>query len=194
MSLEPQNALEQAVVNLMQTSTGSGGLGYTSANCGRMFDGRPPPVHGLWFASVWYDGQRAVSQNRSGSTSLDEEHGVYVTVTFSCVKPFDRWFEHRDELELKANDIRSAIHKDIYNNSIINAANTLAGFRSASATPSSSNVGFFQGLRFDGMEMIQLVGPDWFNASVDSRRLQVGIAQRLRFRGAMRIQNLANME
>jgi len=146
-----------------------------------MFDGEPPPRCGNVWASVWHDGGRT-SEMR---TCLNEVHGVYVTLTIRLTRPFDQWVQHRDELELRANDIRALIHKDQYNFAICRAAAVLAEFDQTGSQP----IGWREALMFDGFDAIQTVGNAWFKANPDSGP-EVGIAQRIRFGKARRIQAL----
>lgn len=194
MALEEQAALETAVVNLMRAATADSGLAYTTLNCGRMFDGRPPAVaRGRWYAAVWGDNSGARSENNAMRTALDEAYTVYVTITVEMVLPFDRWVEHRDFLEAREHEIKAMIHRDIYNNIVTNAANVLAGFRRADlAAGATKNVGFYRGLSYESSDPVQAVGAAWLNADPDSGR--EAVTQRLRFGGALRTQNLANME
>lgn len=192
MPVEPQAALEQAVVNLMQASTGSGGLAYPSASCRRMLDGQPPPLCGLWFVSVWSDNR--IDAGPVMQTALDRYFSVSVTITVRLVQPFDRWLAHRDELAVKANDIVALVHEDRLNHVICNAANTLAGYRASGSPNGTSVVGFCESLVFDGADAIQDVGPDWFHASLEQGERNCGLAQRLRFGRCRHIQALGNME
>lgn len=187
MPLEPQAALETAVLNLLQTSSGSGGLGYTSANSGRLDKGMPPANCPPWFVCVWHDGSRQAGPN--ARVCLDEYHAVFVTITVQLSLPWDRWTTHRDALEAKVNDIRALVGKDAYNHVIVNAANTLAGYRTSQTPDGSSRVGFCEALAFAGADAIVEAGPDWFHAAVDSRPDLCGLYQTLRFDRCRRTQD-----
>lgn len=189
--LEPQAALETAALNLLLSPEG---CAYRADQCSRMADGRPEPRCGVLFLSVWYDGGVEVGASKAALTALDEDYGVYVTVTVRCVLPFDRWYKHRDDVERHANRVRAALHADIYDHRVINAANELCD-RRRSDVPDVRPVGFHRGMGYVGRDPIQMVGPDWFNAHIDAPGPPpVGMAQRVRFRGARLLQNLANME
>lgn len=187
---QPQAALERAVVTILQTSENAtpAGLGWTARECGRTYDGRPMPnMGGEWFAAVWHDGSRQAGPNVA--TCLEEDHGVYVTVTVRTNRiPFDRWHEHlRDQLEYRVNQVRALLGRDTYNNRVINAANALADFRSAGHPGGSYRVGFTGLWLWQGDDPIQEVGPEWFHARLDQTDI-CGLAQRVKFGGIKRIQ------
>lgn len=185
--LNPQAALEQAVLAAVQT-VASDGYSYDRVNSARMFDGQPPPRCGNVFLSVWYDGQRGTLGQR---TYLSELFGVYLTLTLRFVQPFDRWVHHRDDMEARANALKVLICQDTWNYSIISAANTLAGFRSSGGPNLGAPVGWCEPLVFQGFDPIQDVGADWFHADPGrAGEKDVGIAQRIKFGMAKRIQAL----
>ena len=183
--LQAQAALETAVVNALLAAPPAG-LESPSAQCARMYNGQPPPKCGNVFLSVWYDGQRGTDNQR---TKLTELFGVYITLTLRFVLPFDRWLRHRDDMEARMNAIKVLICQDTWNYSIINAANTLAGFRSSGTGDTTKPVGWAEALVFQGFDAIQEVGPDWFHARVEhATEKDVGIAQRIKFGMARRVQ------
>jgi len=183
--LQPQAALETAVLNALLAQAPAG-LEYPASQCKRMYDGQPPPKAGNVFVSVWYDAQRGSLGQR---TYLGELFGVYITLTLRFVLPFDRWVQHRDDMEARANAIKVLICQDTWNYSIINAANTLAGFRNSGTGSTQAPVGWCEALVFQGFDPIQDVGPDWFHAHVEhAAERNVGIAQRIKFGMAKRIQ------
>ncbi len=194
MALHPQAALEQALLNLLRAATGAGGIGLGEKFSGRRFDGRPPPHCPPYYVSVWHDLSLQVGGARAQVTALDETYDVFVTVTYQMSLPFDRWVEHRDDMEAMGNRIRACVHKDVYNNAIANAANVLAEFRNAGAPDGTHNVGFYRGLAFAGKDALIEVGPEWFSSRADTPNPPVGITQRLRFTGIQRTQDLSNME
>lgn len=195
MSLEPQAALESAVLHFLTLDTVSGGLAYGAKFCGRRYKGYPPMLCPIWYAAVWGDGAVQSGTNRATRSALDETYSVYVTLTVPCSLPFDRWIEHQDFLEEKRNRIRALIHEDAYNCAIINRANTLGEMRRADlASGATQPVGFWQGLAWDGADPIQEAGPDWFQGDPEAANPKVGLTQRLRFVGACRMQDGANME
>ncbi len=181
--LEPQDALEAAVVNVILASGAPGGGEYPVSQVKQMFDGQPEPRAGNIFISVWHDGRRA-SEMR---TCLNEVFGVYVTLTIRCTQPFDRWLLHRQDLEKRLNTIRALIHRDSLNFFICRAAAALAGYDGT-----GQPVGFREALAFDGFDPIEVQGPSWFSAEPDDAR-GVGLSQRARFGKARRVQALATM-
>lgn len=189
MALDPQAALEQACSDAIISAAPPAGLSsYTTRSVGRTFDGQPPPLCGNYYVAIWSDNMRQ-SQSR---TSLDELFHVFITLTMRCHLPYDRWIEHRDEMERRVNGIRALIHKDSLDFHVTRAANTLAGF-TWSAVDTIKRVGWTEALAFDGLDPIQAVGPPWFHAHTDSTKVEVGIAQRSRFGKSRRIQSLATM-
>ena len=184
MALEAQAALEGAVKARLQTD-----LSLTDAECDRMFNDHPPPRCGQRFISVWSDNAR----ESIAKTSLKERFRVFVTITIRTQHPWDLMVKHRDALEVLANNVRASIHNDSYDFRIISAANTLAAFTWASA--SSSPVGWTEALMFQGMDPIREVGPEWFSARPPDSptvKVEVGLAQTLRFGQALRTQALGS--
>lgn len=177
MPLDPQAALEQACVNAIKTS-----LSYAAKDCQRCFDGQPPPLCGPVFCSVWHDNSRTCN---SRGDALDEQFGVYVTLTIRTVQPYDRLVQHRDDMERRMNAIRALIHKDSLNFSISNAAAVLADLDSGASRP----IGFREGLAFERFDAIQLVGGSWFRA--DPSSTECGLAQTARFGKSRRVQRTA---
>lgn len=191
MPLQPQAALETAVLDALRTATDAdpAGLGYTSAFSGRSVDGRPAPLCGEYYAAVWHDGSRQAG--RGVLTSLDEVHGVYVTLTVRTGRlPWDRWAELRDRLESLANAVQRLVHSDAWGYRIVGAANTLAGYRDA-GTPGANvaAAGFAEPLRWEGTDAVSPEGPDHFHADLSRpSAADVGLSQRVRFGGCRRVQ------
>jgi hypothetical protein len=181
-NLLAQAALEQAVVNALQTEPPTG-LGFTPAQCHRMYDGQPPPSMGQWFVSVWGDNSR---QTQSQRVHLSEVFSVFCTVTVRFTRPFDQWLVHRDFLEQQANAIRAIIVQDQWANSVINSANALAGFRNSGTGSTAAPVGFCESLAFAGFDPVLEKGADWFSAHPE--KPMDGIAQTVKFAGARRVQ------
>ena len=89
--LDPQAALEEAAAELLRKAHN-----WTPAQCKRMFDGTPPPLHGHFFVAVWSDNARQTDGQR---TQLTEYFQVLVTISVRLdATPFDRWVQRRDEL------------------------------------------------------------------------------------------------
>lgn len=171
-TLQPQAALEQAAVDAIRAT-----LGYTADQCGRCFDGRPPPRCGAVYASVWSDG--AVSSK--SRVSLDQTRGIRVTVTRRLNLPFDRWLEHRDEVDARLQAIVALIQRDSLNFAITNAANVLANYGPGNTT----RVTFAEALAYDRTEPWREVGGEWFWAGTAK---DAGIAQTALFGKSRSIQ------
>lgn len=192
MALEPQAALETAVLNLLRRPADQGGGGFGDIFCGRRFDGRPPAVaRGKFYLAVWSDGSVRSGDSRAQATALDETYGLTVTATVEGVQPFDRLVERRDELDRLINRVRAIVHRDVYANGVINEANELAGLRRGDDY-GGGRVGFVRGLAYLGRDQVQEAGPDWFGG--DPERGPVGLRQAARFGGATLIQSLATLE
>jgi hypothetical protein len=189
--LFPQAALEQAIVNAIKVSTPPSGLsGYNGDNlCRRTYNAKPPPLTGNYFVGVWSDGARP---NQSGARDYaDHLFSVFVTVVVRFTQPFDRWLEHRDELEKRVHAIEALIHGGNPGYTYMRAAETLADF-THSAADTTRRVGWCEALMSEGIDPIQDCGPEWFHAKTPTA-LECGCAQRIRFGKARRIQNAATM-
>lgn len=177
--LQPQAALETAVRDALKAA-----LSLTDRDCGRTFNGQPPPACGQRYLAVWSPAGRD-SQSR---TSLDEVFKVHVTVTIRATgTTYDRWLRHRDDLEKLLNQARAAVHLDVLDHRISRAANALAGLDSPAAT---AHVGFREALAYVGLDDWQVVTGRWFQAAQEDL---AGLAQTLRFSKSRRVQALANM-
>ncbi len=157
-------------------------------DCKRMYDGRPAPLAGKHFISVWSDNQRE-SQSR---TCLDEIYRLYVTITIRCSPPWDRWLDFRDELEARHDHIRALVHADSLDFRITRAAMALAHFTWDPAN-TADPIGWAEALAYDGADALQTVGPDWFHATTGSGMGEVGLAQKMRFGKSRRIQAMPTM-
>ncbi len=188
--MDPQEALETSVVNLIRSSTADGGLALSAATCGRTFDGSPPPTCGQFFVAVWSDD----GWKGGGTTYLSDEMQVYVTVTVRLSQPFDRWVNHRDEVRALSRQIRVIVGKDIYDHRVSRAANTLASLRLTDTGSLAQAVGVREPLVWERFDGVQMVGPDWFKANVAKGDTSCGLAQRVVFGRAKRYQNWANAE
>ena len=178
MAVEPQVALEQAVLAMLRNQ-----LGYTAKNSGRTWQGEPPPMAPNVFVSVWHDGSRQC-QSKS---ALDELHGVYVTVTVRTDDlPWDRWVEHRDVLEARLNAIVALLQKDCNDARVMRAANALGGLDGQ-----GQQIGFRVPLQCAAFDAVMTKGADWFKADLEEGGdLPSGLAQTVRFRGPQRIRNI----
>lgn len=188
MPVGQQAALEQAVANIIVAAAITSPATMNTRNVRRMYDGRPEPRCGNWFISVWSKNGRQAQP--PGRAYLDELFSLKVTITTKFVKPFDRWLEHRDELEQMANTIRALVHKDGLDFNVVRAAMVLASF-TWSAANVTDPVGWCEGLVFEGMDDMQDCGPAWFSGKTDAPAVDCGASQTLRFGKARRIQNSA---
>ena len=175
MALEPQAALEQAVLAAIQAAP-LGGFTWTSYNSGRTFDGEPPPRCGNYWLSIWSRGDRT----SEAKTSLNEMFKVFATLTIRATQPYDRLLAHRDDLEAKLNRISALIHQDVWSYTVSRAADTLA-----SLDGSGQPVGYREGLMFEGYDPVELKGGAWFHA--DPAKTEVGLAQTARFGKCRRV-------
>ena len=185
--LEPQAALEQAVVNLLTAGPSPGpGLGLPAAQVRRTWDGQPWPGAGKVWYSVWSDGGRRGDRQQ---TKLYDGFGLAVTVTVRCELSFDRWLAHRDDLERRLNAVTDFLAKDAWTYFVKNAAGALAGLDGA-----GQPVGFRSGLRFDGRGPVQPKGADWVHADPEEGQgLALALAQTVNFGGVHRVRALATV-
>lgn len=189
--LPPQQALETAVLNALIAQGGPGGAPLPRSQCKRTYDEQPPPFQGNVFYCVWSDG--AVI-NQGQKTRYEELLGCAVTVTVRFTKPFDQWLEHRDDCTARCYAVRDLIGLDQRNFSIINAANTLAGFRSSGDQITAAPPGFVESLFFSRIDPMRNAGPDWFHAVTPPESLrQVGVAMTVRFINAKRIRRVTTV-
>lgn len=188
--LQPQAALEQAMVNLLlrPTEVDKPGLGLPQAMCGRTYDGQPPPRCGDVYYAVWSkSGRHGVVRHAVG---IEEVYTVLVTITLRTSRyPFDRWLVPRDDLEARANAVTNLVAKDALDYRISKEADRLAGLDHGRSV--SRPIGFVEALNYEDMGDIEEVGPPWFHAESESDAAEaVGITQVLRFGGNKRIRSL----
>jgi len=176
---DAQAALELAAVSLLRRT-----LGYGQATCDRMFDGTPPPRQVNFFAAVWGDNSRGTLGQR---TNLSEIFGLYVTLTVRVQGAPDRWVQQRDRLAHEAQAILDTLAPDARDYRVIQAANTLAGFRSAGQP--GGPPGWVLGLCFGGMDPIQEKMADWIAADPATAEGVQALAQTLKFVGAQRLRS-----
>jgi len=188
--LQPQAALEQAVVNLLirPVEVSKPGLGLAEAECGRTYDGQPPPRCGDVYYAVWSkSGRHSVQRHASG---IEEVFTVLVTITLRTARyPFDRWLLPRDDLERRANAVVNLVATDALDYRISREADRLAGLDHGKSL--TRPIGFVEALNYEDMSDIEEVGPSWFHAESESDVSEaVGITQMLRFGGNKRIRSL----
>lgn len=189
--LEPQAALETAVVNSIVAGGAPGGAAYPASQVKRTGDGAPYPDAGNVFVAVWSDNNRP---NTGQKTRFEELFSVYVTISIRYTQPKDRWLSHRDDMEERANSIRALIGQDQLNFATINAANVLAGYRSSGDQVTVAPAGWVESLLWLGMDAIQQVQAEWFSAAPGSGQYKyVGIAQRLKWGQAKRVNAVASL-
>jgi hypothetical protein len=180
--LSAWSALLNAVRDRLRTDTGSGGLGYTAANCARTPDGRPAPRAGKVFVAVHKGGR-----TQDAIESLEEEYAVLVTVTVRVDGPWDRIGSLQLEKATEGLDDRiDAIRADLtrHQYAVMNAANT--SLNAVETVEDGTRNGFVEPLWFLGESTDQLVGSDWFHGAPADK--DVGVAATLRFGKARMIQ------
>lgn len=184
MAMEPQAAIEAAVLRTIRAIPGAG---YDTHNSGRTFNEEPPPRCGSSWVSVWHD----LSRRSEMDTCLNEVFGCYVTITMrSGAEPWDYWVRLRDEIERRGNEIRAAVHVDCLFGRIQREASALMG-----ADGSNQRIGFRDRLAFQDFAGLRKVGPDWFKADLERiSAADAGLALTLRFGGLRLIQALGTME
>lgn len=176
----PQAALEEAAARLVRSE-----LKYDESQCGRQFDGRPPPASGDVYVAVWSRGARESSSQPAARTALDERLGLLVTVTLRLKLPRDRWVEARDDLERRLNAVRALLHRDSHDHRVVRLANQLCG-RSQAET---RHAGFCEGLAFARLEPLQAVGGEWFASGKGG---EAGLAQAAAFERARLVQAIGS--
>lgn len=181
--LPAQAALEQAVVDAVL----AGGLGYSSHQCGRCFDGRPPATKGDVFVGVHGTGER-----RSAMRScLDEVLGVRVTLSMKAGRRARQtWHLFRDEIEQRLALIAALVHRDSLDHRVIRAANTLAGYEAMDGVmvTTTRHAGFVRGLMFEGFGPVEVKRAEWWESE---EKGDAGLAQTATFTGARRIRATA---
>jgi hypothetical protein len=191
--LEPQAALEQAVVNFLRrsaTSTPYAGLAYKASECDRTYDAQPPPAVGDVFVSVWSPlGRHGVVKHTSG---VEEPYTVMVTISLRATLPFDRWLRHRDDVERRANRVIDLIAPDALDYRVTREAAALAGFEQGASL--TAPIGWVEALNYEDMGDVEEVGPSWFQAETESEPgMPVGFALTVRFGGNRRVRKLSGL-
>lgn len=185
-----------AVRNTLRLAPPSG-LGYADRECDRSGPGgKPPPFAGKWFVTVWPGGGRQYNRDRY---KVNREMDVIVTLTMRVNESFDRI---QDLLDAEGGDaakgfygrvqaIIELIHKDSYNCHVMNRANTIIGDPGNGDEPT----GFRVPLMYVNDSDPRYVGPDWFHADLEEHdgAPPVGVVSDIRFGGARRLQNPANI-
>lgn len=187
--MEFQQALEQAMVNVILAEVITSPVKLTADNCKRMYDGRPRPTCGNWFVSVW---GRNWKQNRM-RTCFDEYFRVFVTVTRRLdTRAFDHWVEFRDEVDALATQLIAIGHRDSWNWVISNEMNSLAAL-TWDPNDAAKRIGAAEALQFEEASDLQDVGPEWFNAKIIEGQFKAsdaGCQATIRFTPIRRVQNI----
>lgn len=164
------------------------GLGYQPKECDLTLPGGMPHARaGKWFLGVWPGGWANTAR-----TCLDGRFEVSVTLTMRVNEPVDRVGEYlarEGTFYDKAEAVATFLHKDNWDQHLMQRANALLGDPGAGNEP----MGFREALTFLNDTGPRLVGPDWFSAEADATNPPLGIAVDLRFGKARRIWNLANV-
>lgn len=169
-----------------QTPPALSGLGLPAAQCGVMFDEQPPPGCGELFVSI-HPGDWSADDVEGLKESYDLE--ITVTVRMAVI-PRDRQSNvcvlaslGGKTLDAQLEAIRALLHLDSVQDQWLNRANFYIG---------GSASGFVEPPRFRGCSRPKPCGPDWFSADSDGKeRLPpVGLAQTLKFAGAVRLQRI----
>ncbi len=152
-------------------------------------NGQPPPACGPHYYAV-HEGQIAPNVSYS---DFDEVYSVSVTVTVRLRgSPWDRTAQNvlygdDKSLDRRARSVAAAVHQDTIDNRIINAANLLE--QMLPPAEGSTVQGFYEPLRYAGMDTARGVGPDWFSADpAKMGAMDCGYSKTIRFTGARRTQ------
>lgn len=159
-------------------------LSVDSKACEITDDGSPLPVAaGPFFYAVCPGEWRRGEDPDAG---LDEYFGVEVVVTAWAGKfPRDRVgpnliaSEVGQGLYAKAERVRAILHKDPPDYPVLRAANAII---------TATDNGFVEPLLFQSGGRAEIKGPDWFSSDDRGGMSRVGLAIRLSFGGARRIQ------
>lgn len=178
-----QRALCMAIVARLRTA-----LDLNSDECEFMPDGRPKPIAGETFVSVWCGDWQPIE-----CEGLGETFSVNVTLTRRLgYVPGDRvqtevWAKATEGMEAKLRQIVTTIVSDIGSSSILNTANALI---TETANKFVTRLRMFSGGR------PEMQGPDWFGADSevgDGNFYNAGLSQTLSFGGAERYQTMESM-
>lgn len=184
-------ALLTAVRNTIRAAAPTG-LAYANKDCDiAPPNGQPPPMMGPFFVSV-HEGN---IQGLVSYSDFDEVYSVDVTVTIKLRgTPWDRMVQNElygatTSLDSRCRAIANLIHADNIDRNISAAANALC------APPASGYAiqGFYEPLRYAGMDRAREVGPTWFHAdldNIDANSPPYGWAKTIHFTGARRTQEL----
>jgi hypothetical protein len=152
-------------------------------------NGQPPPLCGQHYYAV-HEGKIDPPTSYS---DFDEVYSVSVTVTVRLRgSPWDRTAQNvlygdDKSLDRRARAVAAAVHQDTIDNRIINAANALPEL--LPPAEGYSVQGFYEPLRYQGMDTAHLVGPDWFSADPGKAGApDCGYRKTVRFTGARRTQ------
>ena len=172
--------LRQAPATPIQNGGLVGGAAKTASSVDVMFDGQPPPGCGEAFVAV-HEGDW--SNQATYDEGREDFIGVEITVTRrTAFAPQDRAVialcDAADALDQICDQVVAIVHG---NYGIMNNANTTLG---------GSVNGFVRPLFFRNAGKSAPKGPDWFSASAEGHRVEVGVARTLSFGGAQRVQHI----
>lgn len=168
-------------------------IGYGTAECELMDDGRPPPRCGNVFAAVHGGRARSTSDN-----TLNELYEFAVTLTMRVVVPLDRVgtqqiarnvvleTARRQGFDAKLEQLRGLLHMNwglvVLTGQVPNSAND----NLATWATGREVYGFSEPMRYRGYDMAKLVSGEWFGA--DPEADDIGVASEMHFDGARRFQ------
>lgn len=189
-------ALLKAVRNKIRTgSTATGCLTYNDKDCDiGPASGQPPPTMKAPFYVCVHEGKIDPALNYS---LFDEYYTVHVTVSIKLRgTPWDRIVQKElygndttnPSLDLRCRQIAALIHTDTVDLNISRAANALSEL--AAPGVGYAKQGFFEPLRYAGMDQAQERGPAWFHTDISKPENYdlVGFSKTIRFTGARRAQ------
>lgn len=185
-----------ALLYAVRDTIRNAGFSYGKAECELTGpDGTPPPRCGTVFVSVHGGKSRNNSDN-----NLDEKFGFSVTLTMRVTIPLDRIGDQliarnielvpqaqRQGFNAKVEQLRGLLHMNWPMTVMLNQNPPSANDNIQSWSTSSNPVyGFVEPARYQGEELPQLVGGEWFGTDPDT--LAFGLKCEMKYDGARRIQ------
>lgn len=170
-------------------------MNYGYAECEIMDDGRPPPRCGNVFVSIHGGRSRAGPSNQR---NLDELFGFSLTLTMRVTVPLDKVgreqiarnlalvpLAQRQGFNAKLEQLRVYCHSNwarvVQTSQTPNSAND-----NITAWATGTVYGFVEPPRYQGPEVVKLVGGEWFAADPEAE--EFGIVSELKFDNARRMQ------
>lgn len=164
--LASEKNLVLAVRNILRTATGSGGAGYTNAQCDVEIGDMVPPIAGDLYVAVHPGGWTKGPRHNSSGGVFDFVYSVKVTVIRRIThvpkdKTRDVYLNNSVNLAAEIDKIISVID---FNYSVMNAANALI------QTETSSTQGFHHPLVFDNVTSEpEICGSEIFSGTREDR-------------------------